>query len=627
MEDKDKIINKKSNLITRNIILEKIVQIKTIKKKDIKKDINHYLKKTLKNTLSAFFLSLIYTIINFLCNIPLLRYVTKESYGIVKVHFELAFTLVNYIPRETIRRSSQKFSPDKEPKKEKEKYIRISQINYLFFFCMLFVSIFIFCCFMLFTNSIGLKENYIQLLLYILCGLIELIVEPVVMYMNLHMENKFLPITISSISRVITNTIFVVIFNMDLWGFTLSRIVGTTVYLGYILSLGIFKYELNFYEFIPKDYKTLIFERTTNNRIDISYLREIIYQFIKLNLLNFILSRCQNIVLSFIIKSAEEEKSDYYFISQNYGLITRFLFDPIIDAFYNLVNKIKHIKKKDEKLTEENIYKKNINNNNNSIKFSNTIINNQVPYILEENNLNEIKIKQIKEQNKEINYELTIKLLQIFLKIFSFLGILIIPYYLLIGTEIMGLIYGPKWQTNTIDKIGDCYSYYIIITAVSDLIKNFGNATNDTRQMNLSYISLILNALFLSLIMYFLSKWDICGLIISNQLSAIFLINFNLYIIFCGKSIKNNNIVLRKGSIYNDIKYFIKKCFLSSNSIIISLLSIIISFIIKKLILIYNSTIKKIFYISFIGFINVLFIYVFDYKIIMEDLNNIKSYN
>ena len=50
---------------------------------------------------------------------------------------------------------------------------------------------------------------------------------------------------------------------------------------------------------------------------------------------------------------------------------------------------------------------------------------------------------------------------------------MIIPYYLLIGTEVMGLIYGRKWQTNAIDKIGDCYSYYVIIIAVSDLIKNF----------------------------------------------------------------------------------------------------------------------------------------------------------
>ena len=331
-----------------------------------KEDINFFFRKTLRNTLSAFFLSLISTIINFICNIPLLRYVSKESYGIIKVHFELAFTLINFIPRETIRRASQKFCPDKEPKKENEKYIIISQINYLFFAFSSFLCIIVFSCFMLFTDSEGLHQNFFQLILYILCGLFELIIEPVIMYMNLHMENKFFPITISSISRVISNTIFVVLFNMNLWGFTLSRIIGTTVYISYIFSLGYFKYKLNFDKFIPKDFKSLILGKATKNGINLLYLREILYQFIKLNLLNFILSRCQNVVLSFIIKSSDEEKSDYSFISQNYGLITRFLLEPIIDAFYNLVNKIKNIEKRVQNGIKEGNYdnKDNINQNN-----------------------------------------------------------------------------------------------------------------------------------------------------------------------------------------------------------------------------------------------------------------------
>ena len=99
-----------------------------------KEDINLFFKKTLRNTLSSFFLSMISAVINFFVNIPLLRKVSKESYGIVKVYFELAFTLVNFIPRETIRRASQKFCPDRDPVVEKKKFNTISQINYIFFF-------------------------------------------------------------------------------------------------------------------------------------------------------------------------------------------------------------------------------------------------------------------------------------------------------------------------------------------------------------------------------------------------------------------------------------------------------------------------------------------------------------
>ena len=515
---------------------------------------------------------------------------------------------------------------------------------------------------MLFTDSERLHQNFIQLIIYILCGLLELLIEPVIMHMNLHMENKFLAITISSISRVITNTIFVALFNMDLWGFTLSRIIGTTVYISYIFSLGYFKYKLNFFNFIPRDYKTLIFGSTTISGINLVYLREILYQFIKLNVLNFVLSRCQNVVLSFVIKSSDEEKSDYSFISQNYGLITRFLLEPIIDAFYNLVNKIKHIEKKAKNVIKEE-------NEDNKAKISKNKNDNIDDIEVKIDNDNEFELKgleqkqeqehvndyarvlaQIKspqeqqvfnfdkkniekalnslktEEKKEINYELAIKLLQLFLKIFTFTGIFIIPYYLLIGTEVMGLIYGQKWQTNNIDKIGDCYSYYVIIAAFSDLIKNFGNATNDTRQMNLSYISLIINALFLSLFMYTLSKWDICGLIITNVLSAVFLINCNLYIVFCGKKTFNNSNIFLKGSIITDIDNFIKKCFINKNSMIITAFMILFGHIIKKSILKESAVLIKFLGISIVGLFNIYTIYFLEYKTFMKDLNFIKLY-
>ena len=498
---------------------------------------------------------------------------------------------------------------------------------------------------MLFTDSERLHQNFIQLIVYILCGLLELLIEPVVMHMNLHMENKFLPITISSITRVITNTIFVAFFKMDLWGFTLSRIIGSSVYISYIFSLGYFKYKLNFYNFIPKDFGNLIVGKTTINGINLLYLREILFQFIKLNLLNLVLSRCQNVVLSFVIKSSDDEKSDYSFISQNYGLITRFLLEPIIDAFYNLVNKIKYIEKKTDEIKfikEEKDKEKAKVNDNNIINNENNIDvekdkevkedeKEQNPIKIKEsddldanNNMTKIEISKTKEKKKEINYEIAIRLLQLFLKIFTFTGLLIIPYYLLIGTEVMGLIYGQKWKTNTIDKIGDCYSYYVIFVAVSDLIKNFGNATNDTHQMNLSYISLIINAVILSSFMYVLSKWDLCGLIITNHLSSIFLINCNLYIVFCGKKMKNHK--LTKDSFYYDIDNFIKKCFITKSSMIITAISIVLGHYIKKSLLINSVVIIKVLGVGFVGLINISLLYFFEYKNFMEDLNFIKSY-
>ena len=145
---------------------EKEVQILSDQEAEQSEDINIFFQKTVKNTISAFFLSLISTVINFTCNIPLLRRVSKESYGVVKVYFELAFTLVNFIPRETMRRASQKFCADKDQKKENEKFITLSQINYIFMGIFAIISIIIFFCFVLFTDSQKLHENLIHLIIY-----------------------------------------------------------------------------------------------------------------------------------------------------------------------------------------------------------------------------------------------------------------------------------------------------------------------------------------------------------------------------------------------------------------------------------------------------------------------------
>ena len=491
---------------------------------------------------------------------------------------------------------------------------------------------------MLFTDSDRLHENYIQLMVYIFCGLLENSIEPVIMYMNLHMENKFLPITISSISRVVSNSFFVAVLGMDLWGFTLSRIVGTTVYISYIFSLGIFKYKLKFSNFIPRDIRYLVCGTEIKNETNISYLREILYQFLKLNLLNLILSRCQNVVLSFVVKSTDEEKSDYSFISQNYGLITRFLLEPIIDAFYNLVNKIKHIEPRNEKLLNEDSDMNgkvspetsvNLNLETNKIQLeegeTKNDKNDSDKKIIEVESKEEIDKKESKKE-KEINYDLTIKLLQLFIKIFSYVGVLMIPYYLLIGTEIMGVIYGKRWQNNTIDKIGDCFSYYVVVEAVSNLIKNYANATNDSHQMNLSYLSLVINAVILYLLMYLLSKWDICGLIVSNEFSSVFLINFNLYIVFCGKVTNILVNILQKSSIFSEVNYFIKKCFITKSSIVLTTICLVVGHAAKKVFLLEYDISIKILAVIVIGAFNVILLYLFERKSFIRDLDIIRSY-
>ena len=608
--------NKQEIITNKNKTEEEIIEIIEKSENSFRSPkVSELLFKTIKNTSSVFALSSITTIINFLCNIPLLRVVSKESYGTVKVYFELAFTLINYIPRETIRRTSQKFCPDKDINKEKQKYILTSQLNIIIMIFFAFIGIIIFYCFLFFTNSVQLHNNLIQLIIYMICALIELLCEPVILYMNLKVENKFIPITISSLSRILSNTIFAVFFKLELWSFTLSRIIGSFVYSLYILYLGYFKYKIDFKNFIPKDIRILIFGAYRDD-INVKYLRAVLFQFFRINLLNLIILNCEGLILSFVIKNTEEEKSDYSFVSQNFSLFLRFFVEPINDGFYILVNKLKYFEKK---ISNNDLYKnkeksfeindeKTVNNMQSLGKNPSTVLTNKESNII-----------------KEPNIFLVLKVLKLFMKIFLFFGIILIVYYTLFGINIIELIYGKKWANSNIDKIGDSYTYYIAIISIANIFESFGNATNNSRQMDLAYISLILNSCILILFMIIFSKWDICGIIMANVLSCLFIINSHLFIVFCGKKEKKQIETVTYQSFIDEIKNFQKNCFISNKSIITTIILLVIGFFIKKMILIKSLHICLV--CGFIAVINCCFILFFEHKDFKNNFDEIKSYN
>ena len=127
--------------------------------------------------------------------------------------------------------------------------------------------------------------------------------------------------------------------------------------------------------------------------------------------------------------------------------------------------------------------------------------------------------------------------------------------------------------------------------------------------------------------MFLFSKWDICGLLIANVLSDLFLINYNFCIIFCcKKQIINDSYINDESSFHFEINNFIRKCFISRNSMVATFISVSIGNFIKNNIL-KNSLIGiKIFFICFVGLINITLVYIFENKDFVIDLNLIKSY-
>ena len=297
-----------------------------------------------------------------------------------------------------------------------------------------------------------------------------------------------------------------------------------------------------------------------------------------------VLSNCENVILSFVLKRSNEEKSEYSFIVENFGIITRLILRPFEDTFYNLINKLKNF---------------DIDNKN----------------------------KEKETENSSKSNDIIFEVLNLFIKFFCFFGTLLISYYFLCGNDLIELVYSKKWATNITEKIGCAYAIYIAIIAINGIIECFANATNDSSQMNLSYILLTSNSVFLVILMLLISNWDICSLIFANAISMILRINGNLYIIFCGKkeNLEKNEENKKYGNnLYFDIKNFQKKCFLSNNSIIITTFCLFIGKMFKHYFE-YKRLIFKIGIYGFIGIINIFFIFLFEYKSVKSSLKKLKG--
>ena len=536
-------------------------------------EVNNLLTKTLKNTSSMFILSILTKIITLFGNIIIVRNISKNSFGIVKIYFEFAFSLICFFPRETIRKSAQKFIPDSNKEKEKNKYEIILRLYSLILQIMGIFSIFLYFGFIYFGGE-NVSNNKFQLLIYIFSGFIELLSEPIIIYMNVYLENKQIAISIGNFIRVIFNMIFAAGLHLDIWSFTLSRIIGSIFYSSYLIYKGIFNYNINFKKFFFVNYKDIITKENIND-IDASNAREILFSFIKSNLLKMILNYCEQIILSFVIKESDEEKGEYSFIVENFSFIIRFLLEPIEETFYNLINKIKKI--------DDN----------------------------KENN------------NQKKDNSLSFDILRLFIKLLLIFDTLLISYVFLSGKDIVQIVYSKKWSTSTTEKIGKVESIYIAIISINGIIESFANATNNNNQMNQYNILMIFNSVFLIIFMYFFSRFDICGLIMANALCMIIRINGNLYIIFSGKEQvkKYQNDV---NSIKFDIIKFWKDYYLSIPSIFSTLICILFGYHIKY-ILRNKNIIFSIVSCGFIGLINVVLLYIFENKSIKKDLKKMKT--
>ena len=177
-------------MLKENLKEQKEEEKQTFKSQENKdNNIDTIFNKTLKTTSSVLVLSLISKIINIFCNIILVRYISKEAYGTAKIYLEFLFSLICFIPIDTMRKTAQKFCPDKNAEKETKKYYIVCQLYMLMLIPMIIYCILLFFGFIIFDHSGTMRQNYNHSIVYIISGMLEILAEPVILYMNLHMEN------------------------------------------------------------------------------------------------------------------------------------------------------------------------------------------------------------------------------------------------------------------------------------------------------------------------------------------------------------------------------------------------------------------------------------------------------
>jgi O-antigen/teichoic acid export membrane protein len=208
---------------------------------------HNYVKNSLFNTSLTIAASLVTKVLNLVFNVLIARIISKEAYGIAKVYLEFAFLLLMYFPRETIRKTAQKYCPDSDENKEKQKYEQSAQLSWFLSILFALISIPVYFSFIFFAGD-NLSEVKLHLFIYVLVANVELIAEPVIIYMNIKIDNsnKIIAQTVANYTRIISNYLFALLFGFDLWSFTLSRLLASSTYVSYILYVGITKFKLDY---------------------------------------------------------------------------------------------------------------------------------------------------------------------------------------------------------------------------------------------------------------------------------------------------------------------------------------------------------------------------------------------
>ncbi len=556
-----------------------------------------FILKTIYTTSLFVIVSLLTKVVNLICNIFLARLISKEAYGISKVYLEFAFLLLLYFPRQTIRQSAQKFCPNNENEQmETKNFNETVQLNWLINLIFLVLSIPLYSGFIFFGGN-DLSNVSIHLLIFIFSANLELAVEPIIIYINIKIDNskKLVAMTLGNYARVLSSCFFAYVLGFDLWAFTAARVFSSVFYVGYL----VYYWNTNEKivnetikpnpEHIMRIFMGCVNEKYSKNGENSagsekyeSYninpqLREIFLSFVKTNILKMILTYTEKSILSFYLDLSAADKGEYSFVVDNFAIIIRFLFEPIEDSFYNLINKLK--------------YKSSSSNDTN-----------------QSNQTNQTQTEE-KDRSK-----LTSKLLKLYVRFMITFGILLVSYIFIVGREVITLLYTDYWATPSTIKILKIYSLYVAIISINGIIEAYSNAIYNSSNMDTYNKYMVFNSILTIFLSITLTKFDITGLIIANSINMLMRITLNIYLL-----------AKQRGKDVREMFMFFYDCYVRVISVVVTVVCVVLFVYIRHEYLVGAKNIYVILVGGLIFIVNCMSIFVSERKPYMEILKSTKE--
>ena len=552
IHSEDIFLNKKD----KELILDKHRKIKSRAKKLV-----------ISAFISDFFIilmTIISKIIHVIFTVLIIRVVSKKAYGIESVYLTFIHDIVISFPTQVIRMSASCYSHDQSPVIEKKNFIHSSQLSWLVNLIIIPLSIFLYYAFIIMEPSL-IHYKY-HIIIYIVSGILENCVEPIMIYLNVKAINsvKIFILFFSDILNLLTCYILSAKFKFDLGAFTFARLITSILYFNLLLYLA-FSYNIDIWLIIPNP--QFVKERIkfffNVIRHEDSELIKLIKLQIKAWWIDLILKSIERIILSFFVTYSDDIKAEYLFVKGNFEFFIDRFISPTGDNFFILLNKIKNFKnittlRNGNEITDKGDFS--FNDNQYIIK-----------YLLKKNSI-------VKKESYPY------KLLKIHIKFYIIIALIIYCIFSILGNDFLLWLFTDKWANETtfslmklfvvlvsvklIETIFISYSKAIYCKFNRILIKGFGRA----------------NHFLLIALSFSLTQISIKGLVIAPIIVSLCNILLNWYFTVRNEFWDNENKYIQR-LILKEMIFFAKDSLMQNMSFFFTIINGICAYTLNELIL------------------------------------------